>query len=288
MYGYVRVHKPEMKIRDFEIYRGFYCSLCDTLSRRYGPLARLFLSYDLTIFTIFMLSQQHMACGFKQGRCRLNPAKKCLKATDARNQLELSADITIILLYFKLHDTIDDSRFFKRLSARFALLFLICRVKKARRLRPEIYTKAADYYDRQFRAEHTPHIGIDGAAAPTADFTAYLASVCAGGSHAQAAYDFGYMLGRFIYIADAADDLPKDLKRRSFNPFIKAYNINSENLTEKLPQCMEVLEMTAARTDECYAACDVDGFRAITDNVVSLGLFAQIDLIRKKYEEVTT
>lgn len=34
--------------------------------------------------------------------------------------------------------------------------------------------------------------------------------------------EFGYYLGRFIYIMDAYDDLPEDKKNGCFNPFLQA------------------------------------------------------------------
>ncbi|MGN1118468.1 MAG: DUF5685 family protein, partial [Acutalibacteraceae bacterium] len=41
MIGYVRVYKPEMKIKHYEEYRAVYCSLCRILGKRYGLIARL-------------------------------------------------------------------------------------------------------------------------------------------------------------------------------------------------------------------------------------------------------
>lgn len=33
MFGYVIVNKPELKIKDFDIYRSFYCGLCQCLKK---------------------------------------------------------------------------------------------------------------------------------------------------------------------------------------------------------------------------------------------------------------
>ena len=49
MVGYVRIFKPELKIKEYEAYRGIYCTLCKTLGKEYGVLSRLHLSYELTI-----------------------------------------------------------------------------------------------------------------------------------------------------------------------------------------------------------------------------------------------
>lgn len=36
MFGYVVVNKPELKIKEFDIYKGYYCGLCRSLKKRYG------------------------------------------------------------------------------------------------------------------------------------------------------------------------------------------------------------------------------------------------------------
>ena len=155
-------------------------------------------------------------------------------------------------------------------------------MRKAKRLRPELYARAAAYYDEQFRAEHDTRVSVDAAADPTASFTSELAGLF---TDNDAHRRFGYFLGRFIYLADAADDLEKDLKRGCFNPFIRAYGVTPENLRAKAPACLEALELTAAQTVESFRACGLTSYGAVTENVVGLGLFAQIDRIKSKYEE---
>ena len=33
MFGYVEIDKPELKIREYELFRSYYCSLCKSLGR---------------------------------------------------------------------------------------------------------------------------------------------------------------------------------------------------------------------------------------------------------------
>ena len=44
MFGYVTANKPELKIREFARYRGFYCGLCRRLRRNYGLSGQLTLT----------------------------------------------------------------------------------------------------------------------------------------------------------------------------------------------------------------------------------------------------
>ena len=45
MTGYIKAFKPELKIKDYELYKGVYCSECRVLGRLYTPIARM-LSLD--------------------------------------------------------------------------------------------------------------------------------------------------------------------------------------------------------------------------------------------------
>lgn len=52
MFGYIKPLKQELKIKDYEAYRGVYCGLCKELGRTFGPFARLTLSYDFAFLSI--------------------------------------------------------------------------------------------------------------------------------------------------------------------------------------------------------------------------------------------
>ena len=87
MFGYVRVYKEELRVREYETYRGVYCTLCRALGKRYGVFARLILSYDMTFFAIVRLSADGVVPSFRPGRCPFNPTKKCNYCTFSSNSI---------------------------------------------------------------------------------------------------------------------------------------------------------------------------------------------------------
>ena len=46
MFGYIRILQPELKIREYECYRGIYCGLCRQMGKCTGQCSRLTLRYD--------------------------------------------------------------------------------------------------------------------------------------------------------------------------------------------------------------------------------------------------
>lgn len=55
MFGYVVLNKPEIKFKDFDLYRSFYCGLCRELKEKYGISGQISLTYDMT-FVVILLS----------------------------------------------------------------------------------------------------------------------------------------------------------------------------------------------------------------------------------------
>ena len=120
MFGYVRLCKPEIKMGEYEQYRGIYCTLCRRLGRRYGLHARMTLSFDLTFLALLQTALSPQFSGFRPGRCSFNAAKRCPRCTDTA-AIDRAADIGVLLTYHKLRDTAADERGPKRLAAVLAL-----------------------------------------------------------------------------------------------------------------------------------------------------------------------
>lgn len=48
MFGYVTPCKMELKIKEYEKFRAYYCGLCKTIKKDYGELPRITINYDMT------------------------------------------------------------------------------------------------------------------------------------------------------------------------------------------------------------------------------------------------
>ena len=54
MYGYIVMNKPELKIREYERYRAYYCGLCKSLKTDAGMRGQISLSYDMTFLALLL------------------------------------------------------------------------------------------------------------------------------------------------------------------------------------------------------------------------------------------
>ena len=106
MFGYVRPCRPELKCRDFDLYQATYCGLCRCLRRRYGLIAPMLLNFDFT-FLALLLWEPEDSFAPCRGRCHANPLRKLPMCPDS-GALELAADESVILAWWKLRDSVED------------------------------------------------------------------------------------------------------------------------------------------------------------------------------------
>ncbi len=273
MFGYVKVYQPQLKMGEFEQYRGVYCSLCRTLGKRYGILAQMTLSYDVTFLALLHLSLAETCVGFQGGRCPYNPLKKRLCCHD-HAALDFCADAAMMLVYHKTLDTLSDDRFSKRLVARLLLPFYRRYRRKAAARQPELDTYVLKYMDKQKTLESDKVTSVDQAAEPTAQILSRLCQT-AGKDEAQREIlaRFGYCLGRWVYLIDATDDLADDFLTGNYNPVLLSRDVTeSEQLQTARESMLLSLNASLAECRACYEELHVEQFGGILSNVLEWGI----------------
>ncbi len=296
MFGYVKVFKPDLKIREFDQYQGVYCTLCRCLGQKYGFAARMTLSYDFTFLALFLMAFDDDCPVFSKGHCSFNPFKKrlCCGKKNGTAAIAYAADVAMLLSYGKVLDSIEDERFFGRIKARLSRRLMARSYRKAEDSRPAEAQAVRQYMERQCALEKAQTACVDAAAEPTALLLSWLAS-----EHLppfvpkETAARFGYCLGRFIYLADAAYDLTQDIKSGNYNPYARVYalgkNIDETVLSEIRSYAVQSLHACVAACIESYEALPVRRFDGILRNVLFCGMpsvIRQIETpsVKKKQE----
>mgnify|MGYP000727315494 CR=1 FL=1 len=108
MFGYVVVNKPELKFREFDVYRAYYCGLCHSLSKRHGLSGQLTLSYDMTFLVILLSSLYEPEHSVTSKRCIVHPLKR--QNIISSEFTDYVADMNVILSYFKCLDDWHDDK----------------------------------------------------------------------------------------------------------------------------------------------------------------------------------
>ncbi len=265
MFGYLQIHKDELKVKEYEAYKSVYCGLCKQLGKDYSFLARLILSYDCTFYAILLMSLKRTCTGFKDGRCRFNPLKKCKFADCRDDSFSKASALSVITAYYKVVDDISDSGFFKGLAFRIVKPVFRHWQKKAAKRYPKLENIVGNMMIAQYEAENSQSVTIDSAANPTAVMISEAAALEAeNDTQRRVLKEFGYHIGRWVYLIDAADDYEKDKKHGSFNPFIAAGVFDKEYISA-------VLNQSLARAYDAYNLIDIIDFKPILDNMMLYG-----------------
>lgn len=268
MFGYVRACKPEMRIKEFEMYKAVYCSLCKELGKNYGPFARLTLSYDFTFLALLNMSLKKDFCGTERKMCKCNPLKKCTYVKESKD-LEMPGAAAMIMLYYKLLDNIADEKGFKKIGFILIKPFFRGAFKKAKKKYPNIEKIVGEYIAQQQGLEKELCQSIDKAADPTAKALSEIFSLCSDKENDKRVLSrMGYCMGRYIYLLDAFCDLAEDIKKGSYNPL----KFGDESYEEKKQMIIAQLNICISQAGAAMELLNIEKFKNILENIVFLGL----------------
>lgn len=284
MTGYVKADKKSMTMGDYEIYRGIYCSLCNSLGKNYSVFARLLLSYDFALVAVLKLALSVSSCELNKKSCPFNHAKKCW-CCDGRGEIDFCAHAVVIIAYYKILDNLQDKGFFKKILSALLYPAISLMHKKAARLAPDIEEILKENMAKQAECEKNPDCGLDEAAHYSADALGKIFKLDSSGEESDKLYNLGYMTGRFVYILDAADDLEKDIKTKNFNPFIKEFpSLDSEEEKKAFASRAEkALNLTQATLLEYKDSITLNRFAKIIENILFSGLDSSAKAVIDRY-----
>ena len=223
MFGYVRVSSPELRVKEYEFYRGTYCGLCRSMGKCTGQCSRMTLSYDFAFLALLRITFLKEKVCFEQKRCLVHPLKKrnTMRHTPS---LAYCAGAAALLNYHKLLDDLSDESGLKKLRARAALPFVAHSRRKALKAGlGELDESIASGLAELASIEKKRMASVD---APALAFGNILAQIVSHGlpePEHRVAYRLGQTVGRWIYIADALDDWGEDAEKGRYNPFLLLY-----------------------------------------------------------------
>ena len=109
MLGYVTIEKSELKVREFEVYQGYYCGICKSIGRHCGQIPRLCLSYDAVFLALLLAGLDETEDVLEREHCIIHPIQK--KPVIYGNKgVDYAADVMVILAYHKFLDDWNDEK----------------------------------------------------------------------------------------------------------------------------------------------------------------------------------
>lgn len=306
MFGYVTPCKMELKIKDYEKFKAYYCGLCVAIKNNFGNVPRLALNYDMTFLAVLLDSLSEDKRSLKKSNCVIHPLKKRILIVDNK-ALNYSAFCNVILAYYKLLDDVDDKNSVK---AKVFSKVLNTYIKNENiKLQPvKIYIK--DRLNDLRKIELSDEVkSLDEISHPFADLTGYIISFYyREKSFNQSLYWLGYNLGKWIYIIDAWDDLEKDMhinkkglihshlnKKGLIHGQQKKFNAIDASLNKDKLQYKEFAKLIEDRIDFVLTTCAHHSLQYLNKltlnknedllyNILQLGLMEKMNSVFKRSE----
>ena len=108
MFGYIMPEKPELKIKEYDIYRAYYCGVCKSIGKRHGQIKRMTLTYDAAFLAMLLCSILNIETKLVKENCIVHPLKKSFVTYN--EIIDYSSDINIILAYNNIKDKWEDDK----------------------------------------------------------------------------------------------------------------------------------------------------------------------------------
>ena len=273
MFGYVRVYKPELKVKEYELYRGAYCGLCRSMGKCTGQCSRMTLSYDFAFLVLVRATLTRETLEYSTGRCIAHPLTK--RSYMKRNPtLDYCSGAAALLNYHKVADDLSDERGAKKLRALVAYPFVAYGRKKALKMGLSPLDKSiSEGLERLSAIEKEGHNSVD---LPAEAFGKILGEIMAygiDGTEARIGRSLGVAVGKWIYVTDALDDWGEDAKKKRYNPFLLLYGKDVPD-TKELESIRIALKNLLIEAEDAFDLCDFryDDVKNILANTLFLGM----------------
>lgn len=294
MLGYVQIFKPELKVREYEVYMGYYCGVCKYIGAEYGHLPRMVLSYDAAFLALLLACVDETPDAPVQEHCIAHHIKD---KTIIRNRaVEYAGDVMLILAWYKmLDDAQDEGKIYAKASARL--------LKRLHKKLVQKYPALCDGIEINLAKlnglEKAKCASLDEAAE---SFSKIMDVIFSEGARTlypdlQELHEtfgrIGYHMGKWIYLMDAADDIEENIESGAYNPLLYRFEYRGGEDTETPRQFRERIRgdlefnlyQYLAVLSQQTGSLDIQKNQGIIDNVIYLGMNRKTEEILNKTDK---
>ena len=212
MFGTIICNKKELTEDEVSRYQSTYCGLCRAIRDRFGQRERMTLNYDMTFLALLLNGLYEENNDSKEIWCPVHPTKK--QRIFENKYIDYAADMTILLAYYKCKDDWEDEK--KKTGKLYGHMLeqAFQRIEKEYPRQSECVKKSLQELGEIEKSPLSlPDVAVNYGGMMLSEIFVYQEDFWS-----ESLRRFGYELGRFIYLMDAALDYDKDKKTGNYNP----------------------------------------------------------------------
>ena len=267
MFGYLVYNNDKITKEDKQIYQECYCGLCNRLYEHYGTAGRKTLSYDLTFVTLLLSAIYDDEVTKGTEKCPLHPIHE--HPYWYSDITEFTCDMNLVLSYYKMLDDYNDDHNMKAYKSAQKLEQDIAEIRQKYPEQMKVIEKCLkDNAEMEKQNVLNPDI-------PSNCFGVLMSQIFTykvDDELTPALQQFGFYLGKYIYLMDAYIDLKSDLKHQRYNCLVSSDTTNF----------IEDLEMIIADCTAEYEKLPIKSYKSILDNVLYSGVWSAYQLKQRK------
>ncbi len=244
-------------------YGAVYCGICRQIRELASNTARLGLSYDMAFLALLLMSLYEPEEETGPNACGLHPITK--RPWVDNEYIRYAADMNVVLAYYNCKDDYADEG---KLSAKYmAGVF-----EKSMSALQEKYPRQCAAVERCLsRLTGLEQENCGNPDEPANCFGQLMAElfVYREDLWASALRQMGMSLGRYIYLADAAVDYRRDIRKKQYNPFIAMGTGKDWDLWE------QYLVLAMGKCTDYYERLPLVQDKALLDNILYSGVWIE-------------
>ena len=273
MFGYFVCNKNGLDENELKRYQEMYCGVCKSIRERYGQLEKMTLNYDMTFLAIFLSAlydteDEDTPC---EHRCIVHPFGK--REYIRNKYTDYAADMTILLSYYKCLDDWNDEH--KIISKKYGDI-----LKKHMKTLEEKYPRQCNCVRESIEKLSVIEKDENSIVDKAINYGGKMLSelfVYKEDFWSDSLRTFGYNLGKYIYLCDAAVDYKIDQKKHTYNPIVK--------LGKKPEDMKEIMTLAIGDATKVFEDLPIVQDEHLIRNVLYSGVWQKYSIMYEKGDE---
>ncbi|MGN0999558.1 MAG: DUF5685 family protein [Faecousia sp.] len=274
MFGLITADMKELTKEQQKRYSAVYCGICRQIRSRSSQLSRLGLSYDMAFLALLLMSLYEPEEVSGNQACSLHPIQR--RAWVDNEYVGYAADMNVALAYYNAADDWEDDH---KYSA-----------KKMMEVFGKDYSAIKQRFPRQCEAirqcigklSELEKSGCANPDEPANCFGALMGELLV---YREDLWEptlrqMGMALGRFIYLADAAQDFSRDKRKGKYNPYLAMGMEHAD-----WQRWDEYLVLAMGRCTEEFEKLPLVQDKGLLDNILYSGVWMNLGRKKKKEQE---
>lgn len=224
MIGYL---KPDFKGKSKEYkrtYKLFYCSLCKALKSQYNYIGVLNLNYEITAFIILLSGLKNEKEKVFHGSCSISPFIPVRYVDYYQDDIICVANLAALIVYYEIIDNLSDENKVKwKIIDRLMLKTYKKAIDSVGQRFFDIDNAVSNYYKLEKNSEAKIEDILEHEGNMIEAFLSVLIN-CYDFETSSSLLKLSNLLGQWIFLIDACDDIDEDIKKSTFNPILLMKN----------------------------------------------------------------